>query len=122
VDFKEVKATFRNGVLEISVPIPGAAATAPHRVPVEGEPQATTVRLLRDGWYPIASSDPDTPAGAGSPSPRPYFFAVASVLFPEDPGVAAGDQRGHVRSVRGRVRPPGYARYRDCQSGWNLSL
>jgi len=43
VDFKEVKATFRNGVLEISVPIPGAAAIAPHRVPVEGEPQATTV-------------------------------------------------------------------------------
>ncbi|HKC54567.1 MAG TPA: Hsp20/alpha crystallin family protein [Vicinamibacterales bacterium] len=43
VDFKEVRATFRNGVLEISVPIPAAAARAPYRVPVEGEPQATTV-------------------------------------------------------------------------------
>jgi HSP20 family protein len=43
VDFKEVKATFRNGVLEISVPIPAAAARAPYRVAVEGEPQATTV-------------------------------------------------------------------------------
>jgi hypothetical protein len=34
---------FRNGVLEISVPIPAAAAKAPYRVPVEGESQAVEV-------------------------------------------------------------------------------
>ena len=43
VDFKEVRAMFRNGVLEISVPIPAAAAKAPYRVPVEGESQAVEV-------------------------------------------------------------------------------
>jgi len=45
VNFKEVKATFRNGVLEISVPLPAAAAKAPYKVPVEGEPQANTVEV-----------------------------------------------------------------------------
>ena len=45
VDFKEVTATFRNGVLEISVPLPAAAAKAPYKVPVEGEPQANTVEV-----------------------------------------------------------------------------
>ena len=45
VDFKKVKATFRNGVLEISVPLPAAAAKAPFTVAVEGEPQATTVQV-----------------------------------------------------------------------------
>jgi len=44
-DIKEVRATFRNGVLEISVPIPAAAARVPYTVPVEGEPQATTVHV-----------------------------------------------------------------------------
>lgn len=45
VDFKEVKATFKNGVLEITVPIPAAAAKAPHKVPVEGESEAKTVKV-----------------------------------------------------------------------------
>ena len=45
VDFKEVRATFRNGVLEISVPIPATAAKAPYKVPVEGESQANTVEV-----------------------------------------------------------------------------
>ena len=45
VDFKEVKATFKNGVLEITVPIPAAAAKAPHKVLVEGEPEAKTVKV-----------------------------------------------------------------------------
>jgi HSP20 family protein len=34
---KEVKATFKNGVLEITVPVPAAAAKTPHKVAVEGE-------------------------------------------------------------------------------------
>ena len=45
VDFKEVKAAFNNGVLEITVPIPAAAAKAPFKVPVEGEPGAKTVKV-----------------------------------------------------------------------------
>jgi HSP20 family protein len=45
VDFKEVRAMFRNGVLEISVPIPAAAAKAAYKVPVEGESQANTVEV-----------------------------------------------------------------------------
>ncbi len=40
VDFKQVRAMFRNGVLEISVPIPAAAAKVAYNVPVEGESQA----------------------------------------------------------------------------------
>jgi HSP20 family protein len=45
VSYKEVKATFRNGVLEITVPIPAAAAKAPYKVPVEGESEAKTVKV-----------------------------------------------------------------------------
>lgn len=45
VDFKEVKATFANGVLEITVPVPAAAARAPHKVLVEGGPEAKTVKV-----------------------------------------------------------------------------
>jgi HSP20 family protein len=45
VDFKAVRAMFRNGVLEISVPIPAAAAKAAYTVPVEGESQANTVEV-----------------------------------------------------------------------------
>jgi len=45
VDHREVKATFRNGVLEITVPIPAAAARAPFKVPVEGEPEARPVKV-----------------------------------------------------------------------------
>ena len=45
VDFKEVKATCTNGVLEITVPIPAAATKAPHKVLVEGEPEAKTVKV-----------------------------------------------------------------------------
>ena len=45
VDYKEVKAAFKNGVLEITVPIPAAAAKAPHKVLVEGEPEAKTVKV-----------------------------------------------------------------------------
>ena len=45
VDYKEVKATFKNGVLEITVPIPAAVAKAPHKVTVEGEPEAKTVKV-----------------------------------------------------------------------------
>ena len=45
VNFKEVKATFKNGVLEITVPVPAAAAKAPHKVPVEGESEAKTVKV-----------------------------------------------------------------------------
>ena len=45
VDYKEVKATFKNGVLEITVPIPAAASKAPFKVPVEGEPEAKTVKV-----------------------------------------------------------------------------
>lgn len=45
VNDKEVKASFRNGVLEITVPIPAAAAKAPFKVPVEGEPEVKTVKV-----------------------------------------------------------------------------
>jgi len=45
VNYKEVKATFRNGVLEITVPVPAAAAKAPYKVPVEGESEAKNVNV-----------------------------------------------------------------------------
>jgi HSP20 family protein len=45
VNYKEVKATFRNGVLEITVPVPAAAAKAPYKVPVEGESEAKNVKV-----------------------------------------------------------------------------
>lgn len=34
VDYKEVKATFTNGVLEVMVPIPAVTTKTPHKVPV----------------------------------------------------------------------------------------
>ena len=43
VNFKEVTATFRNGVLEVVVPLPAAAARTPHTVPIGGETQAVKV-------------------------------------------------------------------------------
>jgi HSP20 family protein len=45
MNHKEVKATLKNGVLEITAPIPTAATTAPYRVPVEGEPEASKVKV-----------------------------------------------------------------------------
>jgi HSP20 family protein len=45
VNYKEVKATFRNGVLEITVPVPAAAAKAPFKVPVEGESETKNVKV-----------------------------------------------------------------------------
>lgn len=45
VNHKEVKATFKNGVLEITAPIPAAATTAPYTVPVEGESEASKVKV-----------------------------------------------------------------------------
>jgi len=46
VNNTEVKATFKNGVLEITVPVPAAAAAkAPFKVPVEGEPEAKNVKV-----------------------------------------------------------------------------
>lgn len=45
VNPKEVKATFKNGVLEVTVPIPAAEANAPYKVPVEGEPEAKKVEV-----------------------------------------------------------------------------
>ncbi len=45
VDYKEVKATFSNGVLEITVPVPAEAAKAPYKVPVEGESEAKNVKV-----------------------------------------------------------------------------
>ena len=45
VNHKEVKATFKNGVLEIAVPVPAAATTTPYTVPVEGEPEASKVKV-----------------------------------------------------------------------------
>ncbi len=46
VNNTEVKAVFKNGVLEITVPVPAAAAAkAPFTVPVEGEPEANTVKV-----------------------------------------------------------------------------
>lgn len=37
VNHKEVKATFKDGVLEVTVPIPAAEAKVPYKVPIEGE-------------------------------------------------------------------------------------
>jgi HSP20 family protein len=45
VDYKEVKATFKNGVLEVTVPVLAAAAKAPHKVLVEGESEAKKVTV-----------------------------------------------------------------------------
>ena len=45
VNYKEVKATFKNGVLEIMVPIPAAEVRAPYKVPVEGESEAKDVKV-----------------------------------------------------------------------------
>jgi HSP20 family protein len=45
VNYKEVKATFKNGVLEVAVPVPVAEAKTPHKVPVEGEPEAKNVKV-----------------------------------------------------------------------------
>ena len=45
VNPKEVKATFKNGVLEVTVPVPAAEANAPYKVPVEGEPEAKKVEV-----------------------------------------------------------------------------
>ena len=45
VNVKEVKATFKNGVLEVSVPVPVAETKAPYKVPVEGEPEAKKVEV-----------------------------------------------------------------------------
>jgi HSP20 family protein len=45
VNFMEVKATFSNGVLEISVPLPTTATRAPYKVPVEGDSEAGGVQV-----------------------------------------------------------------------------
>jgi HSP20 family protein len=45
VDYREVNAMFENGVLEITIPVPAAAAKAPYRVPVDGESEAKTVKV-----------------------------------------------------------------------------
>jgi HSP20 family protein len=45
VNYKEVKATFKNGVLEVTVPIPVAEAKTPYKVPVEGEPDTKNVKV-----------------------------------------------------------------------------
>ena len=45
VNYKEVKATFKDGVLEITVPVPAAAVKAPYKVPVEGESAAKDVKV-----------------------------------------------------------------------------
>jgi HSP20 family protein len=45
VNYKEVKATFRNGVLEVTVPVPAAEARTPYKVPVEGEPETKNVKV-----------------------------------------------------------------------------
>jgi len=45
VDYKEVTATFKNGVLEIAVPLPAANAAKPYTVPVTGEPETKTVKV-----------------------------------------------------------------------------
>jgi HSP20 family protein len=45
VNYKEVKATFRNGVLEVTVPVPVAEAKTPYKVPVEGEPDTKNVKV-----------------------------------------------------------------------------
>jgi len=45
VNYKEVSATFKNGVLEVTVPLPAAAATAPYSVPVSGETETKSVKV-----------------------------------------------------------------------------
>jgi HSP20 family protein len=45
VNYKEVKATFKDGVLEVTVPVPAAEAKAPYKVPIEGEPEAKNVKV-----------------------------------------------------------------------------
>ena len=45
VNYKEVKATFKNGVLEVTVPVPTATAKTPYKVPVEGEPDNKNVEV-----------------------------------------------------------------------------
>ena len=45
VNYKEVRATFKNGVLEVTVPVPAAEANPPYKVPVEGEPETKNVKV-----------------------------------------------------------------------------
>jgi HSP20 family protein len=45
VNYKEVKATFKNGVLDVRVPVPAAEAKTPYKVPVEGEPETKNVTV-----------------------------------------------------------------------------
>jgi HSP20 family molecular chaperone IbpA len=45
VNYKEVKATFKDGVLEVTVPVPVAETKKPYKVPVEGEPEAKKVNV-----------------------------------------------------------------------------
>jgi len=45
VNYKEVKATFKNGVLDIRVPVPVAEAKTPYKVPVEVEPETKNVTV-----------------------------------------------------------------------------
>jgi HSP20 family protein len=45
VNHEEVKATFKNGVLEVTVPVPVAEAKTPYKVPVEGEPETKNVKV-----------------------------------------------------------------------------
>jgi HSP20 family protein len=45
VNYKEVKATFKDGVLEITVPVAAAETKAPYKVPIEGEPEAKNVKV-----------------------------------------------------------------------------
>ena len=45
VNHMEVKATFKNGVLEVTVPVPVAEAKAPYKVPVDGEPETKNVKV-----------------------------------------------------------------------------
>lgn len=42
---EEVKATFKDGVLTITVPLSAVAATATRTVPVEGEPEKKSVKV-----------------------------------------------------------------------------
>ena len=45
VNYKEVKATFKNGVLEVTVPVPVAETKTPYKVPVEGEPETKNAKV-----------------------------------------------------------------------------
>ena len=45
VKWDTVKASFKEGVLEITVPLPAAAATMTHTVAVEGEPEKKSVTV-----------------------------------------------------------------------------